>query len=51
MLRGFDIDTRVNLSYWLALALAVGTTLGLYALLRSPWGLALRTVRDNEASA
>lgn len=51
MLRGFDIDTRVHLTYWLALALAVGTTLALYALLRSPWGPALRTVRDNEASA
>jgi len=51
VLRGFDIDTRVHLTYWLALALAVGTTLALYALLRSPWGPALRTVRDNEASA
>lgn len=51
VLGGVEMDTRVNLTYWLALALAAGTTLGLYMLLRSPFGLALRTVRDNEASA
>lgn len=51
VLRGVAVETRVQLTYWLALCLAMGTTLALYALLRSPWGLALRTVRDNEASA
>lgn len=51
VLRGVNPETRVQLTYWLALALALGTTLALFALLRSPWGLALRTVRDNEASA
>lgn len=50
-LRAVPIELRVNTTYWLALVLAVGTTLALYVLLRSPFGLALRTVRDNEASA
>jgi branched-chain amino acid transport system permease protein len=50
-LRGVPLERRVHTTYWIALALAVGATLAVYLLLRSPFGLALRTVRDNEASA
>lgn len=45
------LQTRVRLTYWLALALAVLSTGAIYALLRSRFGLAIRTVRDNEPSA
>jgi branched-chain amino acid transport system permease protein len=38
---------RDALAYWLALALAVATIAGIYALLRSRRGLALAAVRDN----
>jgi branched-chain amino acid transport system permease protein len=43
------LQTRVRLTYWLALALAVLSTGAIYALLRSRFGLAIRTVRDNGA--
>lgn len=36
---------------WLAIAAGLGTTLGLYLVLRSRWGLALKAVRDSEAAA
>ena len=42
---------RDVLAYWLALALAVGTIAGVYALLRSRQGLALAAVRDNRVAA
>lgn len=51
VLRGIPRDVRINTTYWLALALALGSTLLIYLLLRSRFGLAVRTVRDNEASA
>ncbi|NIZ60209.1 branched-chain amino acid ABC transporter permease [Sedimentitalea sp. CY04] len=51
VLRGIPRDVRLNTTYWLALALALGSTLLIYLLLRSRFGLAVRTVRDNEASA
>ncbi len=51
VMRGIPRDVRINTTYWLALALAVGSTLLIYLLLRSRFGLAVRTVRDNEASA
>ncbi len=49
--RGMTLTHRTHTTYWIALALAVATLAGIYALLRSRFGLAIRTVRDNEASA
>jgi branched-chain amino acid transport system permease protein len=46
-----DAAARDVLAYWLALALAVGTIAGIYALLRSRQGLALAAVRDNRVAA
>jgi len=42
---------RDILSYWLALALAVGTFILVYRLLRSRHGLALSAIGDSEAAA
>jgi branched-chain amino acid transport system permease protein len=50
-LGGYDRDTRNNVTYWLALALAVGGTAIVVFVLRSRVGLALRAVRDNESGA
>jgi branched-chain amino acid transport system permease protein len=46
-----DAAARDVLAYWLALALAVGTILGVYGLLRSRQGLALAASRDNRVAA
>jgi len=46
-----DAAARDVLVYWLALALAVATIAGVYALLRSRQGLALAAVRDNRVAA
>ena len=46
-----DAAARDVLAYWLALALAVGSIAGVYALLRSRQGLALAAVRDNRVAA
>jgi branched-chain amino acid transport system permease protein len=51
VVRGVPLQERTRLTYWLALAVAVLAVGGLYGLLRSRLGLAIRTVRDNEASA
>ncbi len=42
---------RDIISYWAALALAVGTTLLVYLILRSRRGLALGAIRDSEEAA
>ena len=50
----FDVSAaaaRDIVTYWLALALAVVTTFGIYALLRSRRGLALAALRDNFQAA
>jgi hypothetical protein len=39
------------LIYWIALALAIGTILGVYYVLRSRRGLALAAIRDSELAA
>ncbi len=44
-------EARDILAYWLALALAIATIAGIYALLRSKRGLALSAVRDNMTAA
>lgn len=43
----YSLEYRRDLIYWTALALAVGATLIVVAVLRSRTGLALRAVRDN----
>ncbi len=50
-LGGYSLDTRLNVTYWLALALAVGATSAVVFVLRSRLGLALRAVRDNPGGA
>lgn len=42
---------RDIISYWIALALAIGTPLLVYLVLRSRYGLALFAIRDSEATA
>ncbi|GAA6142752.1 branched-chain amino acid ABC transporter permease [Hydrogenophaga sp. 5NK40-0174] len=51
LLKGMSVDTRFSITLWLALALGVGGTLALYALLRTRWGLALTAVRDSEVAS
>lgn len=48
---GMDAATRSALTLWWALALGAGSTLAVYLLLRSRWGLALVAVRDSERAA
>jgi branched-chain amino acid transport system permease protein len=48
---GIPVWWRVSGTLWIALALGAGGTLLVYALLRSRLGLALTSVRDNEAAA
>jgi branched-chain amino acid transport system permease protein len=50
-LGGYSLETRNNMTYWLALALAVGATAIVVLVLRSRLGLALRAVRDSEDGA
>ena len=50
-LRGIDRATRVNLTYWIALACVVACVGGVYLFLRSKQGLALQAIRDNEVAA
>jgi branched-chain amino acid transport system permease protein len=44
-------QAREFLIYWLALALTVAILLLIVVLLRSPYGLALKAIRDNELAA
>jgi branched-chain amino acid transport system permease protein len=48
---GYDLETRQDLIYWVALALAVGAMLIVVGVLRSRLGLALRAVRDSDVGA
>lgn len=50
-LGGYEAGTRNDLTYWCALALAVGATTLVVLVLRSRLGLALQAVRDNEGGA
>ncbi len=50
----FDVRTpaaRDIVTYWIALALVVGTVLAVYWILRSRRGLALAAIRDSEVAA
>jgi branched-chain amino acid transport system permease protein len=48
---GYDRQTRIYLTYWLALAVGVGAVALTYLLLRRRLGLALTANRDSETSA
>jgi branched-chain amino acid transport system permease protein len=50
-LSGVDPTLLTAFTYWAALTVAVAALAGAYLLLRSPLGLALTAVRDNEVSA
>jgi branched-chain amino acid transport system permease protein len=50
-LGGYSRDAREDITYWLAVVLAVGATAIVVFALRSRLGLALRAVRDSEAGA
>lgn len=49
--RDLPREWMVASAYWMALAVAVGTTVLVWALMRSDFGLRLRALRDNEAAA
>ena len=49
--RGIDFETFLLTNFWIAAALAGGTTLSVYVLMRSPLGLGILSVRDNEVAA
>jgi branched-chain amino acid transport system permease protein len=48
---GMEIESRDAMTLWVALALGAGTLIGVYALLRSRWGMALVAVRDSERAS
>ena len=48
---GTDLRTRQHVTYWIALAVGVGSVMVVYAMLRSRLGLALQSIRDNEDGA
>jgi branched-chain amino acid transport system permease protein len=50
-LGGYSRDARDDITYWLAVALAVGATAIVVLVLRSRLGLGLRAVRDSEDGA
>jgi branched-chain amino acid transport system permease protein len=50
-MREFPKAMRESLTFWIALAVAVGAVVALYALLRSRHGLALTAIRDSERAA
>jgi branched-chain amino acid transport system permease protein len=47
----YDLETRQEVTYWLALVAAVGAIAIAYLVLRSRLGLQLQAIRDNEAGA
>jgi branched-chain amino acid transport system permease protein len=47
----FSKATREQLTYWIALAIAVAAVVLIYWLLRSRFGLALTAIRDSEAAS
>ncbi len=48
---GISKDTREAITFWIAVALLVATTGGVYWLLRTRLGLALTAIRDNDVAA
>jgi branched-chain amino acid transport system permease protein len=50
-LAGISRSTREALTFWIALAMVVGTVAFIYAFLRSKRGLALMAIRDSETAS
>ena len=48
---GYDLQTRQDVTYWLALVAGVGSVLLAYLILRSRLGLQMQAIRDDEAGA
>lgn len=48
---GYDLQTRQNMTYWLALVAGVGSVVLAYVVLRSRLGLQMQAIRDNENGA
>jgi branched-chain amino acid transport system permease protein len=46
-----DIETRINVTYWISMVVGVGSILLVFFLLRSRLGLALTSIRDNDLAA
>ena len=46
-----DFETFLIANFWIAAAIAGGTVLGIYLLMRSQLGLGITSVRDNEIAA
>jgi branched-chain amino acid transport system permease protein len=49
--RGIDYETFLLANFWIAAALAAGVVIGIYALLHSPLGLGMLSVRDDDIAA
>jgi branched-chain amino acid transport system permease protein len=49
--RLIDFETFLVANFWIAAAIAGGTALGIYLLMRSRLGLGMTSVRDNEIAA
>lgn len=47
----WDLETRQQATYWLALVAAVGAVAIAYLVLRSRFGLQMQAIRDNESGA
>lgn len=47
----YDLETRQQATYWLALVAAAGAVFIAYVVLRSRFGLQLQAIRDDEAGA
>lgn len=50
-IRLVDAESFQNVTFWISAAIGLLSVLGVYALLRSSFGLGLMTVRDNELAA
>jgi len=48
---GSSREGREHIVYWIALAIALGSILMVFALLRSRWGLAMTAIRDSEEAS
>lgn len=49
--KGYDLETRQNVTYWLALLVGAGAVVVAYLVLRSKLGLQMQAIRDNEGGA
>src|SRR5262249_35477083 len=49
--RGIDYEIFLLTNFWIAAAFAAGVVIGIYALLHSPLGLGMLSVRDDDIAA